>query len=161
VIALCKSANLPAPVHENILHYLWVQYAITGGLWPALVRAGSLKEVLDNSETGKQGLRAVKECLEVVARRGVDLKKYPETRMYQNTSAAAMWIANLAIKFMFRFNKLVIRSSLHALDDAEEIQTFYYDLLNMGRQLGVEMPAMNSFEPDIQKFAALKSGSAE
>jgi 2-dehydropantoate 2-reductase len=161
VVALCKSADLPAPLHENIIHYLWVQYAITGGLWPALVRAGSFEKVLKDRDTGKQGLRAVKECLEVVARRGVDLKKYPETRMYQKTSPFAMWIASLAIQFMFRFNKLVKRSSLHGLDDAEEIQVFYYDLLNMGRKLGVEMPAMNSFEPDIQKFIELKSGSKE
>jgi hypothetical protein len=72
-----------------------------------------------------------------------------------------MWIANLAIKFMFRFNKLVIRSSLHALDDTEEIQTFFYDLLNTGRMLGLEMPVMSSFEPDIQKFVALNSGALE
>jgi 2-dehydropantoate 2-reductase len=161
VVDLCKSADLPAPVRENILHYLWVQYAITGGLWPALVRAGSFEKVLKDTETGKQGLRAVKECLEIVARRGVDLKQYPETRKYQNTSPFAMWIASLAIQFMFRFNKLVQRSSLHGLDDAEEIKIFFYDLLNMGRKLGVEMPAMSSFEPDIQKFIALKSGSSE
>jgi hypothetical protein len=62
---------------------------------------------------------------------------------------------------MFRFNKLVQRSSLHGLDDAEEIQAFFYDLFNTGRKLGLEMPVMSSFEPDIQKFAAMKSGSAE
>ena len=158
VIALCKSADLPAPVHENILHYLWVQYAITGGLWPALVRAGSFKEVLNNAEIVKQGLRAVKECLEVVTCRGVDLKQYPEARMYLNTSPFAMWFASLAIKFLFRFNKLVQRSSLHGLDDAEEVEAFFYDLLNTGRELGLDMPVLSSFEPDIQKFAATKSG---
>jgi hypothetical protein len=130
-----------------------VQYAITGGLWPALVKAGSFEEVLKNAEIGKQGLRAVKECLEVVKRRGVDLTLFPEARMYLNTSPVAMWIANLAIKFMFRFNKVVKRSSLHGLDDAEEVKVFFYDLLNAGRKLGVEMPVMGSFEPDIQKFS--------
>lgn len=153
VVALCKSADLPAPVHENILHYLWVQYAITGGLWPALVRAGSFEEVLKNAEIGKQGLRAARECLEVTAQRGVDLKQHPEARMYLSTSPLAMWMANLAIKFMFRFNKVVRRSSLHGLGDAEEVQVFFYDLLNTGRNLGVNMPVMSSFEPDIRKFA--------
>jgi 2-dehydropantoate 2-reductase len=73
VVALCKSADLPATVHDNILHYLWVQYAITSGLWPALVRAGSFQEVLKNRQIGKQGLLAARECLEVVAHCGVDL----------------------------------------------------------------------------------------
>jgi len=156
VVALCESTDLPVAVHDQILHYLWVQYAVTGGLWPALVRAGSFQEVLRNRHLGKQALRAVRECLEVVARRGVDLKKYPEARMYLRTSPVAIGIATLAIKLMFRFNKVVRRSSLHALNDLEEVQVFYYDLLNTGQDLGVAMPVMSSFEPDIRRFAGKK-----
>ena len=63
-----------------------------------------------------------------------------------------MQIAGLALKFMFRFNKLVQRSSAHGLGDPREVQTFYYDLLNTGRQLGLPMPALSAFEPDIQRF---------
>ncbi len=153
IIALCESAQIGVTVHENILHYLWVQYAITGGLWPALVKAGSFEAVLDNRQIGEQGLRAARECLQVVARRGVDLKKYSETNMYMNDSPFAMWIGSLVIKVMFRYNKLVQRSSAHGLGDIEEVKAFFYDLLNTGCQLGVEMPAMHAFEPDIQRFA--------
>jgi len=152
VLALCKSAQVEVTIQENILHYLWVQYAITGGLWPALVKAGSLEAVFANQQVGAQGVRAVRECLEVLTRRGVDLKKYPETKMYQNTAPLGLWIAGLVLKAMFRFNKLVQRSSLHGLDDAREVKAFYYDLLNTGRKLGVDMPAMSAFEPDIQGF---------
>ena len=152
VIALCKSAQVEATIQENILHYLWVQYAITGGLWPALVKAGSLEAVFANQQIGEQGGRAVRECLEVLTRRGVDLKKYPETKMYQNTAPIGLWIAGLVLKAMFRFNKLVQRSSAHGLSDAEEIRAFYCDLLNTGCQLGVDMPAMRAFEPDIRQF---------
>jgi 2-dehydropantoate 2-reductase len=151
-IALCRSADIPAKVHENILHYLWIQYAISGGLRPALVRAGSLPAVLSDPQTGQGGLRATRECLEVVARRGVNLKEYPETRMYLSTMPGGLLIASLMIKFMFRFNKMVQRGSLHALGDSCEVSAFYYDLLNTGRDLGVDMPAMSSFEPDIQAF---------
>jgi ketopantoate reductase len=158
VVELCQSAQIGVTVQENILHYLWVQYAITGGLWPALVKAGSFEAVLNNRQIAEQGIRAARECLEVVARRGVDLKKYPETKMYMNSSPVAMWIAGLAIKVMFRFNKLVQRSSAHGLGDAQEVKAFYYDLLNTGRQLGVDMPAMSAFEPDIQRFDPKATG---
>jgi 2-dehydropantoate 2-reductase len=157
VDALCKSADIPTTVHENILHYLWVQYAITGGLWPSLVKAGSLPAVLSNRKLGEQGVRAARECLEVVAHRGVDLKKYPETGMYMSTSPLSLWIAGQVIKFLFRFNKVVQRSSQHALGDANEIKVFYDDLLYTGQRLGVDMPAMSSFEPDIQAFVAASS----
>lgn len=152
VVELCKSAQVEVNVHENILHYLWVQYATTGGLWPALVKAGSFEAVLESRQIGEQGLRAARESLEVAARRGVDLSKYPETKMYMGNSPIGMWITGIAIKAMFRFNKLVQRSSLHGLSDIEEVKAFYYDLLNTGRSLNVPMPAMSAFEKDILEF---------
>ena len=157
VIALCESAQVAFTVHENILHYLWVQYAITGGLWPALVKAGSLEAVFSNRQIGEQGIRAVREALEVVVHRGVDLAKFPETKMYMNNSPFGMWIAGVVVKTMFRFNKLVQRSSAHGLSDIEEVKAFYYDLLNSGRTLNVAMPALNAFETDIKNFEGSSS----
>ena len=72
--------------------------------------------------------------------------------MYMGNSPIGMWVAGIAIKAMFRFNKLVQRSSLHGLSDIEEIKVFYYDLLNTGRSLNVPMPAMSAFEKDILEF---------
>jgi 2-dehydropantoate 2-reductase len=152
VLAVCRSSQIGASLQENILHYLWVQYAITGGLWPALVKGGSIAAVLDDRQVGEQAFGAVRECLAVIARRGVNLNHYPQTKMYLGSSPIGMRIAGLALKFMFRYNKLVQRSSAHGLGDAREVQTFYYDLLNTGQQLGVPMPAMSAFEPDIQRF---------
>ena len=152
LISLCRSAQLGLELPENILHYLWVQYAITGGLWPALVRSGSLSAALQDRQVGEQAFGAVRECLAVTAQRGVDLAQYPQTKMYSGNSRLGMLLAGLAIKFMFRFNKLVQRSSAHGLGDPREVQTFYFDLLTTGRDLGVPMPALSAFEPDIRKF---------
>jgi hypothetical protein len=43
---------------------------------------------------------------------------------------------------------------LHAPGDRYKIKVFYDDLLNTGQKLGVAIPAMSSFEPAIQAFAA-------
>ena len=152
-VALCKSADIQVSVHDDIQHYLWVQYAVAGGMWPALVRAGSFEVVLNNRQIGEQGLRAARESLQVVARRGVDLSKYPEVRMYLNTSPVAMLFAGWVWKLMYRFSEYMRRSSNHALSDPQEIKVFFYDLLNTGRKLGVDMPALSDFEADIQRFA--------
>lgn len=157
VVALCESAQVGITVHENILHYLWVQYAITGGLWPALVKAGSFELVLENRQIGEQGLRAARESLEVIARRGVNLAKFPDAKMYMNNSPFGMWVANIVIKVLFRYNKLVQRSSAHGLEDIEEVKVFYYDLLNSGRALNVAMPALSAFETDIKNFEGAAS----
>lgn len=96
--------------------------------WPqvGLVRAGTFAALLCDRRTGDLSLQAVRECLDVVARRGVDIKKYPETRMFYQTSPLVRQMAGLFITLMFRFDQSVQRTSAHALADPLEIKTAYY-----------------------------------
>jgi 2-dehydropantoate 2-reductase len=149
-----ERAGIQITRHADILEYIWVQYAINAGLWPALVRAGSLDGLLRNRELGDRSLQAVKECLEVVVARGVDLGAYPDTRMFYNPSPIVRRLAGYAITLMFRFNEVVRRSSAHALGDPKEIVTAYFDLLDTGKDLGIAMPVMKSFEEEVRDFAA-------
>lgn len=133
IATLFDSIGIQPILQDNILYYIWVQYAINAGLWPALVRAGGLEALLRDRRTGDLSLFAVKECLEVVALRGVDLKKYPDARMYSNTSWIGRQITGLMLRLLFRFNKSVQRSSAHALGDPQEVKMSYYALLKTGR----------------------------
>jgi 2-dehydropantoate 2-reductase len=45
---LFSSAKIKTSLHADMLHYLWIQYAITGGLWAALIHAGSFDRVLSD-----------------------------------------------------------------------------------------------------------------
>lgn len=153
--ALFEGIKLKAVVPENILHYIWVQYAINAGLWTGLVRAGSLEKLLRDEVNGPLSLKSVKECLDVISKRGIDLKKYPETQMYMNTgSKIGGLIAGYAMRMLFKFNKSVQRASAHGLGDPTEIKTSFDDLLRSGADLGVEMPVTHSFQADMEKFAA-------
>ena len=62
-VDLFASADIQTRLHSDMLHYLWVQYAITGGLWAALIQAGSLDAMLNDREATSAALRAVCECL--------------------------------------------------------------------------------------------------
>ena len=152
ITSLFEGIAIKPALHNDILEYIWVQYAINAGLWPPLVRAGGLEALLRDQKNGPASLRAVKECLQVVARRGIDLNQFADAKMYLSDSRIAGWIAGMALTFMFRFNKSVQRSSAHALGDPREIKSAYYDLVNLGRQLGVAMPTMASYENDIACF---------
>jgi 2-dehydropantoate 2-reductase len=152
ISTLFQSVGIKPVLQTNILHYIWVQYAINAGLWPAVVRAGSLNAVLQNLKIGDLGVRAVHECLNVVAQRGIDLDQYPDSKMYMNSSALSRFLTGMMIRLIFRFNKSVMRSSLHALGDPLEIETSFYDVLNMGKKLGVSMPIMQDFKNDIDFF---------
>lgn len=156
--ALFESADIPVHVQPEMLHYLWIQYAITGGLWPALVRAGSFKRLMRNPKNMQPTFAAVKECLQVVQARGVDLEHFPSTRMYLDPSWLTMRLSTIALIWMFTFSEYQKRCSLHALSDPQEVRTFYFDLLNTGQSLGVRMPFMENYRPDMLNFT--QPGSA-
>ncbi len=154
VTTLFKSAGMQTRMHADMLHYLWVQYAITGGLWAALVQAGSLDTILNSHDMTSEAISAVYECLQVVARRGVVVTQYPETGPFLTTSAVKRQINLWMTRRIFRRDEYTKRCSAHAFGDPVEVKTFYDDLVNTGHDLGVSMPVMEGFADGIRRFAA-------
>ncbi|HNF35218.1 MAG TPA: 2-dehydropantoate 2-reductase N-terminal domain-containing protein [Anaerolineales bacterium] len=153
---LFTGINLKVTIPENILHYIWVQHAMTTGLWMGLVRTGSLENILKDPVNGPLSLQAVKECLTVAEKRGIDLQKYPEIKMYLQTgSKIGMAITGFVVRMMFKLNKSIQRSSAHGLGDPIEIRSAYEDLLKSGAEFGVPMPIMQSFRPDVERLVAI------
>jgi hypothetical protein len=136
-----------------MLHYLWVQYAMTAGPWAALVHAGSFDAMLNNTDATSAALKAGCECLQVVKRRAVDLSQYPETEPFLTNSALRRRMNVWFMRRMFRHDEYAKRCSAHALGDPVEIKMFYDDLTTTGRGLGVSMPVMESYGESIRRFA--------
>ena len=151
--ALFASADFDTSLHSDMLHYLWVEYAITGGLWAALVHAGSFKALLNVHDATLAAWRAGCECLEVVRRRGVELSPYARTKPFLTNSPLRRKISMLMMRWMFRHDEYAKRCSAHALGDPVEVKTFYDDLMATGHDLGVSMPVMESFAEDVRRFA--------
>ncbi|MDW5561836.1 MAG: 2-dehydropantoate 2-reductase N-terminal domain-containing protein [Methanomassiliicoccus sp.] len=148
---LFASADLEPKSHEDILQYLWIQYAVAAGMWPPVVRMGSIEAVTKDLPESKQAFKGAKECLNVVSMRGVDLDGYPETKMFGgNMVMDDGEISTMMSSFVDdEYSK---RSSSHALNNVREVSTFYYDLLNTGRELGADMSTMASYADDIKRF---------
>jgi ketopantoate reductase len=150
---LFENIKLQVVIPENILHYIWVQYAISAGLWTGLVRDGSLQKLLLDQKTGLLTMRSVKECSDVIVARGINLDKYPEIKIYLHaTSYIGALVVSFIIKSMFFFNKAIQRSSAHGLADPLEIKETYENVLRTGHQLGVTMPNYESFSTDIEQL---------
>jgi 2-dehydropantoate 2-reductase len=153
VADLFVSADIQTRLHSDMLHYLWVQYALTGGLWAALIQAGSLDAILSDRDLASAALTAGHECLEVVKRRGVDLSRYTEAAPFLTNSALRRRVNIRMTRWMFRHDEYTKRCSAHAFGDPVEVKTFYDDLIAMGRELGVSMPVMESYAGAIRRFA--------
>jgi ketopantoate reductase len=150
---LFTSADIQTRIHSDMLQYLWVQYAMTGAPWAALVHAGSFDAMLNSTDATSAALKAGGECLDVVKRRGVDLSRYPETSPFLTNSALRRRFYGWAMRRMFRHDEYTKRCSAHALGDAVEIKTFYDDLITTGRGLGISMPVMDSYAEAVRQFA--------
>jgi len=150
---LFASADIQTRLHSDMLHYLWIQYAITGGLWAALMQAGNLDAMLNDREATSAALSAVCECLEIVKRRGAVLSQYPETQPFLTNSALRKRINIWMTRWMFRHDEYTKRCSAHAFGDPVEVKTFYDDLIATGHHLGVSMPVMDSYADAIKRFA--------
>ena len=137
-----------------MLHYLWVQYAVTGGPWAALVQAESFDALFSDRAAASAALTAARECLEVVRQRGVDLAGYPDTKPFLGNSGLRRQVFGWIMRWMFRHDEFVKRCSAHALGDPVEVATFYDDLIATGHDLGVAMPVMESYAEGIRRFAA-------
>jgi 2-dehydropantoate 2-reductase len=150
--SLFASANIQSSLHADMLHYLWIQYAITGGLWAALVHAGSVEAALSD-RNANSALLAARECLELVKHRGVALSQYPEVAPFLTNSALRRRVSTWVMRWMFRHDEYTKRCSAHAFGDPVEVKTFYDDLIAGGHDLGVSMPVMGSYAEAIQRFA--------
>lgn len=147
------SADVQTRLHADMLHYLWVQYAITGALWAAVIQAGRLDALLNDGAATSAALSAGCECLEVVKRRGVVLSQYPETTPFLTNSALRRQIYVWITRRMFRHDEYTKRCSAHAFGDPVEVKTFYDDLIGTGHDLNVSMPVMESYAEGIRQFA--------
>jgi 2-dehydropantoate 2-reductase len=159
VAAPFRAVGIRTSFHSDMLHYLWVQYAITAGPWAALVQAGSFDALFSDREAALGALMAARECLEVLRQRGVDLSIYPETKAFLASSALLTQIFGWIMRWKFRHDEYVKRCSSHALGDPVEVATFYDDLIATGHDLGVAMPVMESYAGAIRRFAAPKSNA--
>jgi 2-dehydropantoate 2-reductase len=157
-ISLFQSAQITTHVQDDMLYYLWVQYAYTAGPWPMLVRAGSFKKLYSDRQSSKLILAAIQESLQVVRARGVDLERFPDLQMYLHPSKLTGLLVSIALSWMFAHDEYRKRCSLHALADPQEVRTFYFDVLNSGHELHVPMPVLDSFREDMLAFT--QPGSA-
>ncbi len=152
VIACFESADIKAPYNKRMPEYLWVQFALNGALWPALIEAGGFPELFKNEKILGKGLAALRECLGLLEQRGVRLDEYPELRMYRSTSNLAIAFASLMSRVMFSLSEWARRCSAHALGDPAEPRAFFYDILNTADILGYAMPVFSSYRSVIDAF---------
>ncbi len=152
VTELFQRAGFTLDIKPNIIEWLWVHHAINAGGIGVALWAGGIAEATQSLETSRLGVWAIREALDVVQARGVDLERYPDTRSVLNTPA---WIAGLAGICFIRFTekgRRLLRGS-HFASSTDEMKRYYFDVLNTGESMGLPMPHLSALREKIERYS--------
>jgi 2-dehydropantoate 2-reductase len=151
VTELFQRAGFTLDIKPNIIEWLWVHHAINAGGIGICLWAGGIAEATRSFTALRLGTLAIREALDVVAARGVDVKRYPDARSISKTP---IWLACLAVVYGIRFTekgRRLLRAS-HFAYSPEEMKRYYFDVLNTGESLGVAMPHLSSLREKIERY---------
>jgi 2-dehydropantoate 2-reductase len=148
---LFQRAGFTLDIKPNIVEWLWVHHAINAGGIGTALWAGGIAEATRSFKTLRLGVLAIREALDVVAARGVNLKDYPDAR---NVLNMPVWLAGLAAIYAIRFTekgRRLLRGS-HFAHSPEEMKRYYFDVLRTGESLGVAMPHLSALREKIECY---------
>jgi len=135
VQALFEQAGLKVDIQNNMLHWLWVHFAINCGIIASAFKAGGAPELLNSIPALHTGILAGREALEVCQARGIDVKAYEDAKAFYQPA----WLGAAIIWLMMKTN-LPARKIMETHTALDELQRMYWDLLKTGEKLDIPMP---------------------
>jgi len=156
VTELFQQAGFALDIKPNIMEWLWVHHAINAGGIGTALWAGGIAEATRSFKTIRLGMSAIREALDVVAGRGVELEHSPDAKNVLNTPA---WLASFLAFYFIRFTEKGQRllKGSHFAHSPEEMKRYYFDVLETGRRLGVAMPNLSALRERIEAYPANQS----
>lgn len=136
VQSLFQSAGIKTEVQENILHWIWVHMAINAGVISTCLKVGSADAFMDQTKAMREGIMTIRETLEIVKFRGVDLTTYEQdTKMFYYPS----WISSILLKYFFKKN-ILARQIMSLHNNLEDLYELCSDVYDTGEKAGINMP---------------------
>jgi 2-dehydropantoate 2-reductase len=151
VTELFQRAGFALDIKPNIVEWLWIHHAINAGGIGICLWAGGIAEATRSFKTMRLGVWAIREALNVVAARGVNLQHYPDARPVLKMPA---WLAGLPVFCAVRFTekgRRLLKGS-HFDHSPEEMKRYYLDVLKTGEDLGVAMPHLSALRKGIESY---------
>ena len=130
-----EGAGLKVDIQANMIHWLWVHFAINSGIIGAAFKAGGASELLNSIPNLRKGILAGREALAVCQARGVDVKSFDDAKSFYMPA----WFGATAVWFMMKTN-LPARKIMETHTAVDELQEMYRDLLKSGEEMNVSMP---------------------
>lgn len=151
-----RKCGIVPEIPKNARHWLWIHNVDTAPFGAALAKYSDFMKLLDDKKLIKAAFGACKECCQICKVRGVDLKQFPETKMYQMPSFL-IFIPAAMMKWNFKNNPVMQRYTAHANDSINEMCQNFEQMYQTGRELNINMPNMEVLHKNINDNAEISS----
>jgi 2-dehydropantoate 2-reductase len=135
-------ADIKADMQADMLHWLWVHNAGVVGFAAGFAKYGAVQSYLNDTPLIYASIRATRELYALCVRRGVNLKKYPETGFIN----LPLWLVAPLIRWNFRRNESMQRYTAHAASPGSLRETkYHYDsVLKTASTFKLDMPNLKA-----------------
>lgn len=141
---LFTSCGLYVNAQENILDWLWVHFAVDGGLAGTALPLGGIDGLLSSLTRMVEAVGAIRDGLAVAETRGVKLATRPEAQMF---FAPEYRVATSLYDLLLE--DAATRRILRGRFASSDVQRVFRDLYATARALDVEVPVLSRLAPDV------------
>ncbi|PEJ11471.1 ketopantoate reductase family protein [Bacillus wiedmannii] len=141
ITKMFNKARIQTDIQNNMLHWLWKQFALNAGISSMTVKSGSAVNFMDNIQNLQQGVLNIREALEVCKARGVNIKEFTDAKIFFLPS----WLAAMGFWVEMKKNRPQ-RKIFELYNGTEEMKRVYYDILNTGIKLDISIPNLKSMK---------------
>ena len=143
ILDLLRSADLKWEIPYDMFEWIWIHMAINAGVTSTAGRGGAIddpnklaRELMADAKALKLAVKTIRETLQTVKARGVDLKLYKNELLPYKIPAG---IAGIAMKKLFSSNELTSRiMTLH--NDISDILYGCKCVYDEGKRHGLSLP---------------------
>jgi len=137
---LFRECGIIPEVPSQVRHWLWMHNVGTAPFGAALAKYRDMTKYLDDKELVKTTFRACRECCTICRARGVKLKQFPESKMYN----FPLFLLYPMFKKNFTKNPVMQRYTAHAVNDIDEMSMNFEEMYHTGLNLKIQMPNMTA-----------------
>ena len=141
-----RGAGFGIQVQHDFRGWLWTHFLINTGLLSQALKAGSFAELMSSDAHLRQAVLNVRELLQVLAARGVDLKLHnADLGLFRLPPGFVALVLRVAFRWIPLVRRL-IQAALPGDDLEREVKPTSRDMLLEAQRLGIAVPRLAAFE---------------
>jgi 2-dehydropantoate 2-reductase len=148
---ILRKAKMKPMLTNSIIPYIKSHYIWAACVSAAYLKAGSFRNFVGKSIYIKESYIAMRETWEICKKEGIRPDKMAPTKYFY----FPLFLLVPLTRFMYNSKVMQVMFDGHILHGFEEIKTMYYDILQSGEKLKINMPTFLGFKKYVDNFKGL------